>query len=66
MKTNNTLVTFVSINSSLHRKVICTVAISNNELYNNNIRNIKIRESKRSIDTLVISVLNLHLIARCY
>lgn len=42
----DTLIKSVSINSSPRTKVMC--AISNNKLYNNNTRDIKIRESKNS------------------
>ena len=49
MKTNDVLAKSVSINSSLRAKVIYTVAISSNELYNNNTRNIKISDRKNSI-----------------
>ena len=49
MKTNDVLAKSVSINSSLRAKVIYTVAISSNELYNNNTRNIKISDRKSSI-----------------
>lgn len=49
MKANDILAKSVSINSSLRREVMCTVEISNNALYNDNIRNIKIRESKKCL-----------------
>ena len=44
MRTNGTLAKSVSINGSLRAKVTRTVAISNNELYNSDTRNIKIRD----------------------
>ena len=47
IKEIDTLAKSVSTNSSLHAKVMCTVAISKDELYNNNTRNTKVREPQK-------------------
>lgn len=53
-KRNDRLTISVFVNSLLRTKVICTVAISNNDLYNNNISNMKIRELRKHMRTFFL------------